>query len=50
MASDFFRATHPDNSLQMAFYTLIPFYLLAVGMFLRLARTIRLQASQETTS
>src|SRR5690606_17414778 len=40
-ASDFFMATHPENSLQMAFYTLIPFYALAIGMFLMLARTIR---------
>jgi predicted MFS family arabinose efflux permease len=40
-ASDFFRASHPDNSLQMAFYTLIPFYFLAVGLFLMLARAIR---------
>ena len=48
LASDFFRAAHPQNSLQMAFYTLIPFYLLAIAMFLWLARTIRLQAPQET--
>lgn len=49
-ASDYFRTTHPDNSLQMAFYTLIPFYLLAVGMFLMLAKTIRKQVSQEANS
>lgn len=47
LASDFFRSSHPDSSLQMAFYTLIPFYVLAVAMFLRLARTIRIQAAQE---
>lgn len=47
LASDFFQATHPDNSLQMAFYTLIPFYALAVAMFLLLARSIRRQVSQE---
>ena len=46
-ASDFFMATHPENSLQMAFYTLIPFYALAIGMFLMLARTIRRQTEQE---
>ena len=46
-ASDFFMATHPENSLQMAFYTLIPFYALAIGMFLMLARTIRRQTGQE---
>jgi MFS family permease len=39
MASDFFRASHPHNSLQMALYTLVPFYVLAVGLFLWLART-----------
>ena len=38
MASDFFRSTHPDNSLQMALYTLTPFYVLAIGLFLLLAR------------
>jgi MFS family permease len=44
-ASDFFRASHPDNSLQMAFYCLLPFYGLAILMFLGLARKIRLQQS-----
>jgi MFS family permease len=42
-ASDFFRASHPTNSLQMAFYCLLPFYGLAILMFLGLARKIRLQ-------
>jgi predicted MFS family arabinose efflux permease len=37
-ASDFFRASHPHNSLQMALYTLAPFYVLAVALFLWLAR------------
>ena len=37
-ASDFFRASHPHNSLQMALYTLLPFYGLAIGLFLWLAR------------
>jgi predicted MFS family arabinose efflux permease len=46
-ASDFFRASHPDNSLQIAFYTLLPFYGLAILMFLGLARKIRRQAAQE---
>jgi len=50
MASDFFRATHPDNSLQMAFYTLVPFYLLAIGWFLLLARSIRRQLAQQEAS
>ena len=39
-ASDFFRASHPDHSLQMALYTLVPFYLLAIGLFLWLARVL----------
>lgn len=39
-ASDFFRATHPDNSLQIALYTLIPVYLAAIGLFLCLARVL----------
>ncbi len=46
MASDFFRASHPDNSLQLAFYTLIPFYFIAVGIFLLLARAIRREAAE----
>jgi len=40
-ASDWFRTTHPDNPLQMAFYTLIPFYAVAVLLFMALARAIR---------
>jgi MFS family permease len=38
--SDWFRPDYPDNSLQMAFYTLIPFYLLAILLFLALGRAI----------
>lgn len=49
LASDHFRASHPEHSLQMGFYTLIPFYVLAVVLFLLLARRIRLQASQEAS-
>ena len=40
-ASDYFRAEHPANSLQMAFYTLVPFYVLAVLTFLWLARALK---------
>ena len=40
-ASDFFKASHPHNSLQMALYTLIPFYVIAIGLFLWLARIFR---------
>lgn len=49
-ASDFFRTNHPDNSLQMAFYALLPFYGLAIVMFLGLARKIRLQSYKEAVS
>ncbi len=38
--SDWFRAAHPDNPLQMAFYSLIPFYALAAGLYLALSRTL----------
>jgi predicted MFS family arabinose efflux permease len=40
-ASDYFRATHPHHSLQLAFYTLVPFYFLAVVLYLVLARVLR---------
>ena len=46
-ASDFFRASFPDNSLQMALYTLLPFYVLAILMFVGLAAKIRKQAAME---
>lgn len=39
-ASDWFRASHPDNSLQMALYTLVPFYFIAICLFLWLARVL----------
>jgi MFS family permease len=39
-ASDFFHAAHPHNSLQIALYTLAPFYLVAIFLFLRLARVL----------
>ena len=40
-ASDFFRADHPDNSLQIALYTLVPFYVFAIVLFLFLARVLK---------
>jgi predicted MFS family arabinose efflux permease len=40
-ASDFFRPDHPEHSLQMALYTLTPFYLLAAFLFVLLARVLR---------
>ncbi|MFV3077606.1 MFS transporter, partial [Niveispirillum fermenti] len=45
-ASDYFRATNPDNSLQLAFYTLIPFYFLAIALYLVLARVLKREASR----
>lgn len=39
--SDLLRDSHPTNSLQLAFYTLVPFYLLAVVLFLVLGRKLR---------
>lgn len=41
IASDLFRASYPDNSLQMALFTLVPFYFLAIFLFLWLARVLR---------
>lgn len=40
MVSDALRASHPQNSLQLAFYALAPVYALAVGLFLALARVL----------
>ena len=40
-ASDWLRPSYPEHSLQMAFYTLVPFYFLAIGLFLLLARALR---------
>ena len=39
-ASDFFRASHPHNSLQIALYTLVPSYFVAILLFLWLARVL----------
>ncbi len=39
--SDYFRPTYPDNSLQLAFYCLAPFYGLAVLLFIWLARALK---------
>jgi predicted MFS family arabinose efflux permease len=40
-ASDFFAARHLPHALQIALYTLAPFYLIAIFFFLRLARVLR---------
>lgn len=39
--SDWVRPTHPDNSLQIAFYSLAPFYIVAVALFMWLASAMR---------
>lgn len=41
MVSDALKASHPDNSLQLAFYALTPVYLVAVALFLALAGVLR---------
>lgn len=46
-ASDFFRASYPEHSLQMALYTLVPFYFLAIGLFLWLARVLKRESLRE---
>ncbi|ASG24536.1 spinster family MFS transporter [Nitrospirillum viridazoti] len=45
-ASDHFRTAHPGNSLQLAFYTLVPFYFLAITLFLALARVLEGEANR----
>jgi predicted MFS family arabinose efflux permease len=39
--SDYFHASHPHHSLQLAFYTLVSFYGVAIGLFLWLARVLQ---------
>jgi len=39
--SEMLSVEHPHNSLQLAFYTLAPFYLLAAFLFVLLARKLR---------
>lgn len=40
-ASDYFRAAYPAHGLQIALYSLTPFYLVAIAIFLWLARMLR---------
>jgi predicted MFS family arabinose efflux permease len=42
--SDYFRSSYPANSLQIGFYTLVPFYVLAVLLHLWLARALKREA------
>ncbi len=39
--SDHFKASHPHGSLQLALYCLAPLYVVAIGLFLALARVLR---------
>jgi len=43
-ASDYFKASSPQHSLQMALYTLTPFYLLAIFLFVWLGAALRREA------
>jgi hypothetical protein len=43
-ASDHFSASHPGHSLQIALYTLVPFYGVAIMLFLWLGRVLRLES------
>jgi MFS family permease len=45
--SDFFKASYPQNSLQLALYGLTPFYLLAIALFLWLARLLGKEGAQQ---
>ncbi|WP_262690051.1 spinster family MFS transporter [Kordiimonas aestuarii] len=45
--SDFFRTSYPGHSLQLAFYSLIPFYILAIGLHVLLARALRREQLSE---
>ena len=47
--SDYFRASHPENSLQIGFYTLVPFYVVAVLFHLSLARALRREVQSGNT-
>ena len=40
-ASDYFRHINPQHSLQLAFYTLVPFYVLAALLYLALAGALK---------
>ena len=41
--SDYFKASHPEHSLQYAFYSLVPFYLIAIALHFTLAAVLRRQ-------
>lgn len=41
VASDFLHASHPQHSLQLALYSMTPFYVVAILIFLWLARVLK---------
>jgi predicted MFS family arabinose efflux permease len=41
--SDWLKASHPAHSLQLAFYSLVPFYLIAIALHFALARVLKRQ-------
>jgi uncharacterized BrkB/YihY/UPF0761 family membrane protein len=49
-ASDWFKPSHPENSLQMAFYTLLPIYVIAVLCFVWLARALKRESRNGVTA
>lgn len=46
--SDWLKPSHPGNSLQLAFYSLVPFYFIAIGLHLALARKLKSNAKNPT--
>lgn len=44
-ASEWFHASYPNSSLQLAFYTLVPFYFVAIALHLMLAAALRRERS-----
>ncbi|MCR5879697.1 MFS transporter [Phenylobacterium sp. J367] len=47
MVSDALRVSHPENSLQMAFYALTPVYGLAIALFVALTLVLRREAREQ---
>ena len=47
IASDLFRPAFPDNSLQIALYTLVPFYVIAICLFLWLGKVLKRETEDE---
>ena len=49
-ASDFLHHGNPHHSLQLAFYALVPFYALAIGLFLWLGQVLKGATSPDGAS